>query len=96
MATCQHCEQTFANVLQLGVHTRTHQAEDDAEDENEAEDKFVENIIAIPAPLFELAQRPPGSWGREEVQQQEVQISTQTTLARDYRDVCFCPYRHAC
>ena len=95
MATCQHCGQTFANALQLGAHIRTHRAEDDDKVRNEANDGIVDNAITAPAPLFELARRPPGSWGREEVQQQEVQISTETTFARDYREVCFFCYRHA-
>ena len=88
MATCHHCGQTFANVLQLGAHIRTHRAEDDDEHQN-PDDGIADNVITAPAPLFELARRPPGSWGNEEVQIQEVQISAETTFARDYREVCF-------
>ena len=98
MATCQHCGQTFANALQLGAHTRTHRHEGaEDEDENEAEDENLENdsyVITAPAPLFELARRPPGScWGREEVVQEQQEVQNPPALARDYREVCFFPYR---
>ena len=90
MAQCQLCGQIFTNALQLGAHTRTHQAEDDNEnfEQTENEDAYV---ITTPAPLCDLASRPPGSWDREEnyeVQRLVAQHESSEILSRDYREVC--------
>lgn len=90
MATCQICRQAFRNALQLGAHIRTHHAEDEVESGGEVENNEAP-LITAPAPLWDLARRPPGSWGREQnfqVEQVGVQRESTDILSRDYREVC--------
>lgn len=87
MATCQRCGQTFTSVLQLGAHIRTHQEQDESASDVENDDI---PLLTAPAPLCDLANRPPGSWGREESFAVAEVESTESTdfLSRDYREVC--------
>ena len=90
MATCQFCGQTFTNALQLGAHVKSHHAEDEVESGGEVDNDEVA-LITAPAPLCDLARRPPGSWGREQnVEVEKVGVQRQSTdiLSRDYREVC--------
>ena len=87
---CQFCGQAFTNALQLGAHIRTHHGEDEVEIEGE-EDNDAVRVITAPAPLCDLARRPPGSWGHEqnvEVEQVGEMCESTDILSRDYREVC--------
>lgn len=90
MAMCQFCGLAFTNALQLGAHIRTHHDEDEVEIEGE-EDNDAVPVITAPAPLYDLARRPPGSWGHEqnvEVEQVGDMCESTDIFARDYREVC--------
>ena len=64
--------------------------EDEVEIEGE-EDNDAVRVITAPAPLCDLARRPPGSWGHEqnvEVEQVGEMCESTDILSRDYREVC--------
>ena len=84
---CQFCGQAFTNALQLGAHIRTHHGEEEVEIQGE-EDNDPVPVITAPAPLCDLARRPPGSWGHEQNVQVGAMCESTDILSRDYREVC--------